>query len=261
MPKRKHVAAAIIPLLFFSFLLFGFLDPFVNSFVNEESSSSSSGEKRAAIIDQLSAATPNETFVGEATDLLEVAGYDVDYYPQEEVTVDFYGNLTSYGYDIIIFRVHSSMSEYGDNPVVLFTSEEYSQDKYSYQQLSDTVKKVYFSYEEEQYFGVSPKFVKGLDGSFDDTSIILMGCEGLKRTNMADAFLIKEAKVVVGWNGPVTIDHTDVTTLTFLEHYVKDTMTVLRAMDLTVRKMGDDPSYNASLKYYPEPAASKRVYN
>ncbi len=38
-------------------------------------------------------------------------------------------------------------------------------------------------------------------------------------------FLMKGAEVVIGWNAPVTIDHTGATTLTSPEHYVKETMT------------------------------------
>jgi hypothetical protein len=53
----------------------------------------STGSPRAAIVDQLSLTEPNPAFTEAATDLLEQAGYAVDYFPGEEVTVEFYRQL------------------------------------------------------------------------------------------------------------------------------------------------------------------------
>ena len=65
-----------------------------------------------------------------ATDTLAEAGYSVDYYSGEEVTVDFYRDLQTAGYELIIFRTHSArlVGEYaGDSydEALLFTSEPY----------------------------------------------------------------------------------------------------------------------------------------
>jgi hypothetical protein len=63
---------------------------------------------KAAIIDHLSISQPNQTFVENATTILEQAGYNVSYFKGEEVTVNFYRNLPSQGFSLIIFRVHST---------------------------------------------------------------------------------------------------------------------------------------------------------
>ncbi|GAG23053.1 unnamed protein product, partial [marine sediment metagenome] len=62
---------------------------------------------RAVIVDQLSLSQRNPDFTASATDILEQADYTVDYFPGEQVTVDFYRNLPTHGYDLIILRVHS----------------------------------------------------------------------------------------------------------------------------------------------------------
>jgi hypothetical protein len=69
-----------------------------------------SGPRRAAIIDQLSLTQPNPDFAASATSILEQAGYAVDYFPGEQVTVDLYRNLPTHDYDLIILRVHSGIA-------------------------------------------------------------------------------------------------------------------------------------------------------
>ena len=67
---------------------------------------------KAAILDQGSLAPtsrPNPVFVKKATSILKEAGFSVDYYLGEEVTVEFYRNLPNYGCDFIIERTHSAM--------------------------------------------------------------------------------------------------------------------------------------------------------
>lgn len=83
-------------------------------------------QPRAAVVDQLSISQPNQTFVLTATNLLEEAGYTVNYYPGEEVTIDFFKNLPAFDYDLIIMRVHMA-TRFGEpgSPIALFTSEPY----------------------------------------------------------------------------------------------------------------------------------------
>src|SRR3989304_7907679 len=48
------------------------------------------GPPKAAIVDQLSLTYPNPDFVQDATDTLQLAGYQVEYFPGEETDVGFY---------------------------------------------------------------------------------------------------------------------------------------------------------------------------
>ena len=87
---------------------------------------------RAAIVDQLSFETAKPPFAHTVTALLEQAGYSVDYYPGEEVTVDFYRQLPTLGYDLVLLRAHSGLINggEGDGEAFLFTNEPYSQTGY-----------------------------------------------------------------------------------------------------------------------------------
>src|SRR4030067_2555141 len=84
---------------------------------------------RAAIVDHLSISHPNQAFVKECSEILKKAGYAVDYYKGEEVTVEFYRNLPALEYDVIVFRVHSAyIHKYLS--LSMFTSEPYSKERY-----------------------------------------------------------------------------------------------------------------------------------
>lgn len=219
----------------------------------------SADARKAVIVDQLSLTHPNQTFVTEATAILEKADYEVDYVPGKNVTVDYYRNLPSKNYDIIIFRVHSQASKYGNNPVVFFTSENYTQNKYQSGQLTDSIQKVYYNNGEEYYFGIAPKFVSGLRGDFNNATIIHTGCEGLEQDNMAKAFVDNGAKVFMGWTGDVNSYHSDTATIYFLKQYVGERLTVERSRIYTHAEIGSDPIYHSKLWYHPEDIGHYRL--
>ncbi len=66
-------------------------------------------ESKAAIIDQLYDLQPNPAFIEQTTQYLQDYGFEVDLYQGDAVTVDFYRKLPTYGYKLIIFRVHSGL--------------------------------------------------------------------------------------------------------------------------------------------------------
>src|SRR4030042_3149928 len=97
-------------------------------------SSTNSHTLKAAIVDHLSLSHPNQAFVKECSDILKKAGYAVDYYKGEEVTVEFYRNLLALEYDLIVFRAHSAyIQKYLS--LAVFTSEPYSKDRYVQEQV------------------------------------------------------------------------------------------------------------------------------
>jgi hypothetical protein len=219
------------------------------------------GTLKAAIVDHLSLTQPNQTFVQGAQDMLEKAGFKVDYYAGEEVTVDFYRALPSYGYQLMILRVHSSATEAdgGEGSVVLFSSERVNSSKYTDEQISGQLMGVAFSIEEKEagilYFGISPTFVEySMEGDFKDTVVLMMGCEGLDNPSMAHAFVMKGAKVYVSWNQPVVSSHTDYATADLLQHFVAERMTLEESIRATFQTVGYDPVYNSLIIYYPAEA-------
>ncbi len=211
----------------------------------------------AAIVDQLSLTQPNPTFADRATELLQRAGYRVDYFPGEQVTVDFYRNLPSFGYDLIVLRVHAGITtEVGQitgkktqtEYVSLFTSEPYSKTKYPEEQIGRLGASRYYGGGEE-YFGIAPGFIeKSMRGRFDKTLIVMMGCDGLRSQRTARAFLDKGASAFVSWSKPVSASHTDAATERLLEHLLIEGLTVPDAVAQTRAEVGPDPSYGAELR-------------
>jgi hypothetical protein len=236
----------------------GFLIHSMLSSSSKNQETSFPSELKAAIVDHLSLTFPNQTFKQTATSILKQAGYSVDYYPGEKVTVEFYRNLPTHGYKIIILRVHSSATPVGgtEGPVVLFTSERISLTKYVYEQLTDQLMGVAYSEEEKEkgitYFGISPLFVtNGMKGRFQNTVIIMMGCEGLDNPLMAKAFVGKGAEVYISWNKPVSASHTDLATTHLLKHLLIEKRTVKEAIQETFKEVGADPAYKSLLIAYP----------
>jgi hypothetical protein len=226
--------------------------------------------KTAAIVDQLSLTQPNPDFVEEATTLLEQAGYTVDYFSGEQVTVDFYRNLPAAGYGLIILRVHSGRSNEIDPTtgektkmeyVSLFTGEPYDETKYAEDRSPEArhpeaafarVGRATYYPGAPPLFGISPNFIKySMRGRFDRTLIMMMGCDGLISDTTAEALVQKGAKAVVGWSGPVSAGHTDAAAERLLEHLVIDRLTPAKAVSQTMSELGTDPEYGTDLRIYP----------
>lgn len=217
---------------------------------------------KAAIVDQLSLTRPNTAFGATATAILEGAGYEVDYYPGEEVTVDFYRNLPGRGYDLLVLRNHSArrpniLASRLPDEAALFTAEPYDRERYVDDQ--DTLRLVKVSYDvgEEVFFGVRSDFVtSSMRGDFDGAVIILMGCNGLTTDRVAAAFVGKGAKAVIGWSDLVSDTHTDEATESLLRHLVGDGETIGGAVEAASDDVGPDSTYGSSLKLYPPQAAA-----
>jgi len=210
---------------------------------------------RAAIVDQLSLTQPNPAFAETVTELLEQAGYTVDYYPGEQVTVDFYRDLPTGGHRLLILRNHSSVVGTGSevtDEAGLYTSEPYSERKYLGEQLAWRLMVAKYHEGGPEYFGITPEFVKSsMRGKFDDATVIMMGCDGLRSDMLAEAFVHRGAEAVVSWSGPVGAAHTDAATEHLLRHLLIDGLTIQEAVTQTMAEVGPDPTYDSVLRLYP----------
>lgn len=216
---------------------------------------------KAAIVDHLSISAPNPSFVREATALLTEAGYEVVYYRGEKVTVDLYKNLPTYGYDIILLRAHSAyISEY--RSLAIFTSEPYSKHRYVYDQLRNRVASGYIEPYKEgdpKYLVITDKFVRyTMKGSFDDAVVVMMGCTGVKKC-AASAFAQKGVQAYVGWNGPVSANHTDRATLFLLRQLLEADATIGKATLKTMKHIGRDPEFKSTLLFWPIGSAAYAI--
>ena len=198
---------------------------------------------KAAIVDQLSLTVPSPEFTSSARSMLEEAGYEVYYYPGEQVTVDFYRSLPTHGFDLILLRVHSGYDPSVD-AVGLFTGEPYVEGKYPGQGVGFT------AYYEgaPPLFGIGPRFIEStMEGKFDGTTIVMMGCDGLTSIATAEAFVQKGAASVVSWDGQVLASHTDLATEQLLQYLLSDGLSMPEAVRLTMSEVGPDPSFNSKL--------------
>ncbi|MCH8850668.1 MAG: hypothetical protein IIC89_07570 [Chloroflexi bacterium] len=213
-----------------------------------------SGPPRAAIVDQLSLTVPNPDFVESATETLERAGYIVDYYPGEVVTVEFFRNLPTQDYDFIILRNHAAIvPTRGGSLTELFTSEPFSPTKYAKEQKLGHLNAVaYDATSSDWYFGIGPAFiVERMRGKFDDTTVIMMGCNGLTTADTAEAFVRKGAETFISWSDFVSASHTDAATESLLENLLIEELSTEQAVAQTMAEVGPDPFYDAVLLSYP----------
>jgi len=263
--RERRIATAIF--LVFILLIVIFSSYFTYNFLNQpqnQTTNSSSSQLKVAIVDHLSLTMPNQTFIQTATNTLKQEGYTVDYYPSENITVEFYRNLPTHGYGLIILRVHSTTGGYPC--VALFTSEPYSKSKYLYEVLTDKVVPVAYSPEDadrgECYFGITQSFVESsMKGRFANTIVIMIGCEGLNNTRMARAFVQKGAKVYIGWSASVSASHTDTATTQLLQHFLIEKLTLKQSVQETFKEVGFDPAYKSLLIYYPLEVGEQTIEN
>jgi hypothetical protein len=222
------------------------------------------GKPKAVIIDQLAITDPNPDFVNAAGTRLQAAGYAVDYYRADEVTVDFYRELPRKGYKFIVIRSHASQKVYErdratggsieKDGVALFTNESYTpfshtddQREYrlgvgSYPQLGIT----------DKYFLIGPTFVQSsMKGQFHGATIVLMGCGGLSTKDMAQAFQRRGVSEFISWDTLVTAAHTDAATEALLTYLLSDGLPPSEAVAKTMADVGPDPSYGSRLLSFP----------
>jgi len=100
------------------------------------------------------------------------------------------------GYDLVILRVHSTVN---DDMVWLFTGEEYSQNMYLLEHLADEVHPVRPSLGSQRLFAVGADFVNHfMKNRFRGSTVLVMGCDGITSTDLAQAFIDNGAELYVG---------------------------------------------------------------
>jgi len=208
---------------------------------------------KAALVDHLSLTFPNQRFIDNTTEILEQAGYTVDYYPGEEVTVEFYRHLPTHHYDLVILRVHSGRIKTPDGTltdnVALFSSEPYNPEKYVEEEKAGLVGSARYFNTSSPYFAITPSFVVlEMEGKFEDSTVILMGCDGVRSDTMAKAFIYKGANAFVSWTRGIQASYTDAVTESLLRHLLIERLPLQEAMLKTKAEVGPDQIYGSQLK-------------
>jgi len=247
--KKKRVRWIIYGLAFL--LLLVVLGVYMFQFYNV---SNHEGAGQAAIIDQLSVTYPNTTFWHTAMSIFKREELRTFYVQGGFDTVDFYRGLPSRGFSFIILRAHSAISLETGN-IVLFTNEKWSDSKASTTYLGDVMAdrlaKVRVEEGSPEYFGIFPNFVRAMIGNFKSAVVVMMGCETLMNPSMAEAFIEKGAKLCIGWTGPVSTGHSDISIIHFLQHLIAENETVSEAVSKTMEEVGEDPYWKGCLVWYP----------
>ena len=228
----------------------------------------SNSTPRAAIVDQLAAMGPNQDFIDRVTAELEACGLEVDVYSGEEVSVELYRRLPKQGCKLIIFRAHAGLLQAEENSEVvgvkeatyLFTAEEYRQTRYVTEQLDDQLLPAEMTADFPLVFAVNSKFVlESMEGRFDDTLIIMMGCSCSYLEDMAAAFIFKGASTYMGWNGSVSLDYVDRATADLITNLCSGGMTVNEAALETMTGIGPDPEWGAGLRFHPRESSGQTI--
>jgi hypothetical protein len=252
-PSFRHIAISIAGLAVVVAILIAAI---ALSPVRDLAGGSDSSVLHAAIVDQLSLTAPNQGFVDDASDQLRAAGYTVDYYQGADVTVEFYRDLPKRDYDVLILRTHSTAAiSQGDETVSsisLFTNEPYSETKYAQEQAQGRLGAAFYEEGGPEIFGVLAGFIaNSMKGRFDDTVVVMMGCDGLSNDEAAKAFIEKGASTYISWSEFVSASHTDAATDRLLEHLLDEGLPPWQAVAATMAEVGPDPYYGAILKSYP----------
>ena len=218
---------------------------------------------KGAIVDQLYSLEPNEAAIGQMTQELTDYGFEVDLYQGDEVSVDLYRQLPGYGHELIVFRAHSGLLRGKGERIertCLFTNELYSETKHVAEQLSDQLAKARIDEYHPWIFGIGDEFVtQSMEGEFDNTVIIMMGCSCLYLEDLAEAFINKGASAYLAWVATVDLDYVDDATLSLVENLCSKELTVKKAVAETMAEKGPDPHYGAVLKYYPSKSGSHTI--
>jgi hypothetical protein len=149
-------------------------------------------------------------------------------------------------------RVHSGVFE---DSVWFFTGERYDSTRHVLEQLANEVHIARATRGSDLFFAVGSSFVRRfMKEKLKGALVILMGCDGLASSELAEAFLDAGAAAYVSWDGPISLTHTDRATLALLEG-VTGGLTLEESVERALRQVGPDVRYGSSLKIYPSEGA------
>jgi len=251
---------------FFDWLmnLFGGEPEKIESEILKESQVKQDDIKKAVIIDQLDRDIPNKSFQNQTMEYFTKAGYEVDLYTYDDITIDFLKNLPSMDYDFIVFRSHA-LAIYGDKPSSwLFTGEKYTEKKYIQEQLAkDLISRAvpyrvtiakdlgYETASQDRHFIVSAKFVQNLMiEKFPNSVIILGGCDTLAHPDFGHAFIERGASSVIGWNGLVGSYDNDQVIMSLVEEILFENSNVDDAVDTVMEDYLKNHDLDVRLRHY-----------
>jgi hypothetical protein len=194
----------------------------------------------------LYAGSQDLTYEQSLTNCLSTAGYTIDVFRGENVTIDLLRNIG--GYKVLILRLHSAVDSGGF--LYLFSGEKYTPSKYAEEQLSGAVREA-ITFDNVSYFAINAVFLgennpTGLKGS----TIILMGCNGTGSSYSIQRLLDRGVKAYIAWTGYVDLPYSDETTLALVRALYLERSSAQAAVEEAMKEVGTEPAYNSVLKCY-----------
>jgi hypothetical protein len=179
---------------------------------------------------------------------LERAGYIVDNYRNENVTINLLKRLDDEGYSVIYINSHGFIDSQGS--FALFINEKIDSEKINL--YKNDIEENNVGYLENGslagYLYVTPQFflLYGNDGLFPDALIFIDACYSGNNTSLAEVFLNLGAQCFIGWNGPVNVIHGIMMDGKFFHEACKYNKTVEQAL----RGIRADSDSGATLTYF-----------
>jgi len=199
---------------------------------------------KAAILDALYASSQDLTYEQNLTNYLSKAGYRVDVFRGENVTIDLLRNIG--GYKVLILRLHSAIRGF----LYLFSGEKYTQSEYALEQLSGGVREG-ITFDNVSYFAINAVFLGGKNQwGLKGSTIILMGCNGTGDSYSIQRLLDRGVKAYIAWTGYVELSYSDETTLALVKALYLKGSSVQAAVEEAMKEAGTEPAYNSVLEYY-----------
>jgi hypothetical protein len=150
----------------------------------------------------------------------------IDYY-SDNATVEEYSKLASSGYKFILWRAHSAEDLNSKYIAISTTDKEGSVNYDQYPDGSLTLCNI--TGDPTLYVAITPTFIdQVMTGSFQDTVIVLMSCNGLEQGYLktAQALEAKGAKVIISWDNWVSTSDNDYATSLLLESLIDENDTI-----------------------------------
>ncbi|MFQ6095377.1 MAG: hypothetical protein ACE5NN_04475 [Candidatus Bathyarchaeia archaeon] len=190
-----------------------------------------------------------EPFIRSIIHNLERAGFTVDYYKDNNVTIDLSKRLDNEEYEVIYINTHGFMDSEGQ--VLIFTGEKHTSEKEKlYQEDIEEERIRCFESKGELtgYYYVTPGFFTwyGNDTGYCNALIFIDACHSANNTSMAKAFLDLDAGCYVGWTAYIGIEYDVAMDGKFFRQMCRDGETV----EQSIRKIKPDPNSKSKMTYF-----------
>ncbi|MEM2950093.1 MAG: hypothetical protein QXV52_03270 [Nitrososphaeria archaeon] len=201
----------------------------------------------AVIIDGLAIANSNSEFVENAKNILIKAGFEVDVYQGNDVTISLLMNIRKY--NVLILRVHSAIDP-TDKFLYLFSTEKYNPNRYIFERFTGVVKVAYPLFRNDELYFVLRADLLGYSSTkeFNNSNIIIMGCNVTDSKLTIIKLFEKGFKNIIGWDGYVDLAYSDKITLILLKTVYEDKIDFPEAVEKIMNEYNADPVWKSRLK-------------